>query len=713
MYSNQPLLNQPQQNQVLYIPQTQIAQPAALYYPGYVGAPQYIQQVPQQNLMPIALQGQPNQQGFYVQNSGHPQVFIQPQYVMLNGSYFNQNFPIIQTPISQPQIMMPPIQPQLMYVQQPQQSYQQQRAVEQLKNTQKPSDRQKECDVHMSTSATLSTIPHSKNNISFHRSNCTNCTLYQEDLPKSCEIKQTEVKEKVNLHASCYVSMSNQAQQNECEKRCTADKQQIFIKQNSEMNCEQNVCAPPVFNQSQSLTVRNINEKNEVQNMESSSLNDHHHHKQRYPPSPFLSTAVASSISTTKSSFNQRSQKNNHSDLTPIKQDLVINLENLIQKNTNETINPIFSIERCQKNSLSRSLNSNQQTNQIFKFEGPEQIQPYRDSFSNFKIKILSSESQPNESKLRSLGTKVNIKRKHFHSQFDLKKTTISELKRESMIRERHEDLNQSLDHNEDESLISSSNLYNNQHLLNKNYLENEEGDSEIDQFINKPTLSKDYNRSINELEKQEEIKQKSGQNKKQNKKFTYLIQSSLFKLNSCRNRFELIYKNLLRDVRKSFWLEFNQITDFNSYRRRQKRQVYYLECLEKYVSECIDHDLLERASISPELLLFYLGALIYPKDMVKNYNKNSIERKEILKVHSNLYQFSFRRLQKLIQIKPIIILLIIYLNKNGLQRIERNEKFNVERTIYSEALEKMITLSQNGKDLVKTLEITFPQVQE
>eukprot|EP00347_Sterkiella_histriomuscorum_P008550 403344665 len=195
MYSNQPLLNQPQQNQVLYIPQTQIAQPAALYYPGYVGAPQYIQQVPQQNLMPIALQGQPNQQGFYVQNSGHPQVLIQPQYVMLNGSYFNQNFPIIQTPISQPQILMPSIQPQLMYVQQPQQSYQQQRVAEQPENTQKPSDKQRECDIQMSTSATLSTIPHSKNNISFHRSNCT---LYQENQPTNTKVKQTEVKEKKN-----------------------------------------------------------------------------------------------------------------------------------------------------------------------------------------------------------------------------------------------------------------------------------------------------------------------------------------------------------------------------------------------------------------------------------------------------------------------------------------------------------------------------------
>ena len=38
---------------------------------------------------------------------------------------------------------------------------------------------------------------------------------------------------------------------------------------------------------------------------------------------------------------------------------------------------------------------------------------------------------------------------------------------------------------------------------------------------------------------------------------------STQFQLASCTVRFELVYKNLLRDVRKSFWLNFNKETEF------------------------------------------------------------------------------------------------------------------------------------------------------
>jgi hypothetical protein len=49
------------------------------------------------------------------------------------------------------------------------------------------------------------------------------------------------------------------------------------------------------------------------------------------------------------------------------------------------------------------------------------------------------------------------------------------------------------------------------------------------------------------------------------------------FKLQTCNHRFELVYKNLLRDVRKSFWKDFSAITDFNSHRRRMRRSQYYI----------------------------------------------------------------------------------------------------------------------------------------
>ncbi len=68
--------------------------------------------------------------------------------------------------------------------------------------------------------------------------------------------------------------------------------------------------------------------------------------------------------------------------------------------------------------------------------------------------------------------------------------------------------------------------------------------------------------------------------------------------------------------------------------------------------------------------MIFYLGALIYPKDMAKNYAKVSLEREEIKTIHDNLYRFSLKRLLELINNPPIIVLIIMYLKEYGLSRI-------------------------------------------
>ena len=60
------------------------------------------------------------------------------------------------------------------------------------------------------------------------------------------------------------------------------------------------------------------------------------------------------------------------------------------------------------------------------------------------------------------------------------------------------------------------------------------------------------------------------------------------FKLENLKHstiRYEVVYKNLLRDFRKFFIHDFNRKTEYISKKRRRKPE-YYLHCLRDYISE-------------------------------------------------------------------------------------------------------------------------------
>lgn len=56
-------------------------------------------------------------------------------------------------------------------------------------------------------------------------------------------------------------------------------------------------------------------------------------------------------------------------------------------------------------------------------------------------------------------------------------------------------------------------------------------------------------------------------------------IKFKLSKLNSDKIRYEVIYKNLVRDVRKFYSKDFNECTDFIKKKRKNNNE-FFLECL-------------------------------------------------------------------------------------------------------------------------------------
>jgi type I site-specific restriction endonuclease len=105
--------------------------------------------------------------------------------------------------------------------------------------------------------------------------------------------------------------------------------------------------------------------------------------------------------------------------------------------------------------------------------------------------------------------------------------------------------------------------------------------------------------------------------------------------------RYEVIYKNLLRDFRKFFILDFNQTTEYIKKKRRQEPR-FYIHCLRQYLLEKnikLEKSDFQEGSASPaknmqknsddidqrkesinsmQALVFALGSLVYPKEMLK-----------------------------------------------------------------------------------------------
>jgi hypothetical protein len=157
------------------------------------------------------------------------------------------------------------------------------------------------------------------------------------------------------------------------------------------------------------------------------------------------------------------------------------------------------------------------------------------------------------------------------------------------------------------------------------------------------------------------------------------------FKLHTLSNktlRYEVIYKNLLRDLRKFYLEDFNESTEYFKKRKRNDYS-FLLECLRIYV---IEKDIVDcqpfqgcLMGTTPEKISFCLGSLIYPKEMIKCYipefqdeelKEIKVESKDkplkvrkIINIYHYLYRFSLNRLNKFINDPSMVKLCWYYFN--------------------------------------------------
>jgi hypothetical protein len=112
------------------------------------------------------------------------------------------------------------------------------------------------------------------------------------------------------------------------------------------------------------------------------------------------------------------------------------------------------------------------------------------------------------------------------------------------------------------------------------------------------------------------------------------LLEFKLHKLENTKLRYDVVYKNLLRDFRRFYCQDFSENNEFVLTKKKFTKQSLF-QAIKEYIKV---HGLMEfsQNTVNEEQLIFALGSLIYPKQMLKmfdssyNRSKAKILRRDI-----------------------------------------------------------------------------------
>jgi hypothetical protein len=104
--------------------------------------------------------------------------------------------------------------------------------------------------------------------------------------------------------------------------------------------------------------------------------------------------------------------------------------------------------------------------------------------------------------------------------------------------------------------------------------------------------------------------------------------------------RYEVIYKNLLRDLRKFYTQSFHESVIWP----KSKDPLIYEKVFASYIVELFGKARLARLGVSESEMVFCLGALIKPKHMLQNPSQNN-NGCSVAEIYFFLYKFSLQRL--------------------------------------------------------------------
>jgi len=167
--------------------------------------------------------------------------------------------------------------------------------------------------------------------------------------------------------------------------------------------------------------------------------------------------------------------------------------------------------------------------------------------------------------------------------------------------------------------------------------------------------------------------------------------------------RYEVIYKNLVREMRKYYSTHFNENTNY--IKRKKNEPVNFMQVLKEYCEPRFG-DLAKQLELDMNDIVFNLGAMIYPKEMLKQLKYDIKLKVKVVTIYNYLYKFSLERLQHFVNNKCFVLVLIHYLKVNGFARVRQSPTMEKYYDAYIEAYENMLTKSSQHEDVAKVINI-------
>ena len=134
---------------------------------------------------------------------------------------------------------------------------------------------------------------------------------------------------------------------------------------------------------------------------------------------------------------------------------------------------------------------------------------------------------------------------------------------------------------------------------------------------------------------------------------------------NYLSRRCDVVYKTILRDLRRYLLNDFNARTNFQK-RKRYRPELFFQEQMLRYVSEHMGC-----SGVDEKTMFFYISSLLYPKhlrtsalwnergEFGTSFNENAFENEAFL--NERLYNFSLEKLEVLMKDKYVATLFLFY----------------------------------------------------
>ncbi|CDW81104.1 UNKNOWN [Stylonychia lemnae] len=140
--------------------------------------------------------------------------------------------------------------------------------------------------------------------------------------------------------------------------------------------------------------------------------------------------------------------------------------------------------------------------------------------------------------------------------------------------------------------------------------------------------------------------------------------------------RSDIVFKTILRKIRKQYLTDFNETTGYIKRKRNRKPQ-FLVELLNQYTEQLLKN----QSQALKQEMVFFLGSIFYPKHLKKCFASQTKKKEEIDQIHSSLYKYTVQRLSFLESYGAYNYLLSDFMTNHKDKSLESSKTMEKART--------------------------------